>query len=95
MKLKKYSIYSLVINNANFIGIWILFGLFYISNVHKAEKKLRKMNTVQKEIDDVRRTYIHIKDKTLFSGTQYEIVKNVEGMNIEKEVKIPKKIIKP
>lgn len=94
MSLEKYSIYPKVIKNANFIGLWVLFGLVYISNVHGAEKKLRKMNTVQKEIDDVRRTYIHVKDKTLYSGTQYEIAKNVEGMNIEKEVKIPKKIKK-
>lgn len=92
--MEKYSIYPKVIKNANFIGLWVLFGLVYISNVHSAEKKLRKMNTVQKEIDDVRRSYIHVKDKTLYSGTQYEIAKNVEGMNIEKEVKIPKKIKK-
>ena len=94
MSSGKYSIYPKVIKNANFIGLWVLFGLLYISNVHRAEKKIRKMNSVQKEIDDVRRAYINIKDKTLFSGTQYEIAKNVEGLEIDKEVKIPKKIKK-
>lgn len=94
MSSEKYSIYPKVIKNANFIGLWVLFGLLYISNVHSAEKKIRKMNTVQQEIDDVRRAYINVKDKTLFSGTQYEIAKNIEGLDINEDVKIPKKIIK-
>lgn len=94
MSSEKYSIYPKVIKNANFIGLWVLFGLLYISNVHSAEKKIRKMNKIQKEIDDVRRAYIYIKDKTLFNGTQYEIAKNVEGLELEKDVKIPKKIKK-
>ena len=92
MSLEKYQLYPKVIKNANFIGLWILFGLIYISNVHSAEKKLRKTDRIQKEIDDVRRAYIHIKDKSLYNGTQYEIAKNVEGIDIEKEIKIPKKI---
>ena len=91
---RKYSIYQTLVKNANFIGLWILFGLIYISNVHKAEKKLRTMSKVQSEIDDVRRAYINTKDKTLFNGTQYEIAKNIEGMSTGKKIRIPKKIKK-
>ena len=92
MSKEKYQIYPKVIKNANFIGLWVLFGLIYISNVHSAEKKLRKTDKLQKEIEDVRRAYINIKDKALYSGTQYEIVKYLEGIEVEKNVKIPKKI---
>ena len=78
----------------NFIALWVLFALVYIANVHSAEKKLRKTDRIQKEIDELRRNYIRTKDKSLFTGTMYEIVKSVEGMELEKNLKIPKKIIR-
>lgn len=91
---KKVSMFQSIATNANFIGVWLLFGLIYISNVHKAEKKLHKINSIQKEINDVRRSYINLKDKTLYQGTQYEIAKNLEEMNKKAKVSIPKKIKK-
>jgi hypothetical protein len=90
--MEKYKIFPNVVNNMNFIGLWVLFALFYISNVHRAEKKLRKLDKVQKEIDEVRRAYIYVKDQTMFEGTMYELARNIEGIELDKNRNIPKKI---
>lgn len=92
MSLEKYRLFPNVVKHINFIALWAVFALVYIANVHHAEKKLRAVDKIQREIDDVRRAYIHEKDKSLYSGTMYEIVKGVDGLEVDEDMKIPKKI---
>jgi len=92
MNLEKYRLYPSVIRNMNFITLWAVLALIYIANVHSAEKKIREMDKTQKEIEELRRTYINVKDKSLYEGTMYQIVQQVDGMEVNKSAKIPKKI---
>ena len=94
MNVDKYRLYPWVIKNLNFIALWVVFGLVYIANVHSAEKKLREMDKTQKEIEELRRAYINVKDKSLYEGTMYQIVQSVEDMVIDKDAKIPIRIKK-
>ena len=75
-----------------YFALICLLVLCYIATVHATEKKIRKINDKHQEIEDVRREYISIKKKVQHKGTLYEIVKDMKGVDMEKEVHIPIKI---
>ena len=77
-----------------FFGLVCLLTLCYIATVHSAEKKIRRINSMHKEVEDIRQEYYTIKQKIMFEGTMYEVAKSVEGLDMTKEVRIPKKIEK-
>ncbi len=77
-----------------FFGLVCLLTLCYIGTVHSAEKKIRRIDRVHKEVEDIRQEYFSILQKIMFEGTMHEVVKEIEGVDMTKEVRIPKKIKK-
>ncbi len=75
-----------------YFGLVCLLILCYIATVHSTEKKIRKINEKHRQIEDLRREYISIKKKVQHEGTLYEVAKDVHGVDLESEVRIPKKI---
>ncbi len=75
-----------------YFGLVCVLTLIYIGNVHKAEKKIRQINDLHKEIEELRREYIAIKQQSMYDGTLYQVGKKVEGLELAESVKIPKKI---
>lgn len=66
--------------------------LIYIGNVHRAEKKIRRINETHKEMEELRRQYITIKQRSMYDGTLYQVGKKVRGLDLSESVKIPNKI---
>jgi len=77
-----------------YFGLVCLLTLFYIGTVQSAEKKIRNINNKHKEIEELRREFISIKKKSQYNGTLYQVAKDVEGVDMESEIHIPKKIEK-
>ena len=75
-----------------YFGFICILTLLYIGNVHRAEKKIRKINKTHHEIEELRREYISIKQRSMYNGTLYQVGEKVEGLDLKKEVKIPRKI---
>lgn len=75
-----------------YFGLVCLMTLIYIGNVHRAEKKIRHINQTHKEIEELKRQYISIKQKSMYDGTLYQVGQKVEGLRLDGSVKIPKKI---
>ena len=69
-------------------------ALVYIANVHNAEKKIRKIDSAHKKIEEIKRDYIHIKARSVDSGRLFEVAKEMNALDATKEIRIPKKIEK-
>ena len=49
----------------------------YISNQHSVEKKIREINILEKEVEELRTDYITLNNNYMFSRKETEILKRV------------------
>lgn len=67
-------------------------GLLYISNTHYAEKTVRKINTVQAEVEDLRADYTTLKSDLMFASKQSEVARKVKALGLKESLKPPFKV---
>jgi len=67
-------------------------GLLYISNTHYAEKTVRKINTVQAEVEDLRADYTTLKSDLMFASKQSEVARKVKSLGLKESLKPPYKV---
>lgn len=70
----------------------IFFIIFYISNQHSVEKKIREINILEKEVEELRTDYITLKNNYMFSKKETEILKKVKELGLENSKLPPEKI---
>jgi hypothetical protein len=70
----------------------LLLGLIYISNTHYAEKTVRKINTIQAEVEDLRADYTTLKADLMFASKQSEVAKKVKDLELRESLTPPYKI---
>jgi cell division protein FtsL len=78
-----------------FLLFLVLVAIIYISNTYYAEKIMRKTNTVNNEIKELRSEYITSKSDLMFISKQSEVARAAEEMKIgiKESVVAPKKIV--
>lgn len=84
-----------VMKNLPFIFYIAFLGFIYIANARYAEKKVREIQTLQKEIQKVSWEYLSIKSDLMLKSMQTEVTKETEnrGLDIKELRTPPKKII--
>jgi len=81
-------------NNYVFKIFYVLFFiLIYIGNQHFVEKKIREINTMEKEVEELRTYFITIKNNYMFSKKESEVLKRVKKLGLESSKVPPEKII--
>ena len=70
----------------------MLLGILYISNTHYAEKTVRKINTIQAEVEDLRADYTTMKADLMFASKQSEVARKVREQGLRESVTPPNKI---
>ncbi len=71
-------------NNYVFKIFYVLFFiLIYIGNQHFVEKKIREINTMEKEVEELRTYFITIKNNYMFSKKESEVLKRVKKLGLE------------
>jgi hypothetical protein len=68
-------------------------GLFYIGNNHYAEKTIRKISSLEEEVEDLRANYTTLKAGYMFESKQSEVAKRVRKFGLEESATPPHKII--
>mgnify|MGYP001791989354 CR=1 FL=1 len=68
-------------------------ALFYIGNSHFAEKNVRQIDRLEKEVEDLRADYTTLKSDYMFDSKQSEVAKNVAGQGIKESLRPPEKVI--
>lgn len=68
-------------------------GILYISNIYYAEKKVREINQLSRELKELRYEYISEKSKLMHKSKQSEVAKALEGTGIKELTVPPHKIV--
>jgi hypothetical protein len=75
---------------------YILFAtaliLFYIGNSHYAERKIRMIDKLQVEVEDLRADYTTLKAELMLQGKQSEVAKRVKPLGLVESKNPPHKI---
>ena len=64
----------------------------YIANTHYAEKTVREIDKLNRDLKELSSEYISTKSDLMFRSKQSEVAKSVEHMGIKESVVPPKKI---
>ena len=67
--------------------------LFYIGNNHFAEKSVRKIDRLEREVEDLRADYTTLKAEYMLSGKQSEVAKTVSSIGLKESLEPPNKIV--
>jgi hypothetical protein len=73
-----------------FIG---LLGMFYIANRHLAEKNIRDIDKLNKEVKELSWEYKITKADLAFKSTLTEVAKRADTLGIKQSVQPPQKIV--
>jgi hypothetical protein len=79
--------------NLPFLLFLAFLGLIYIANSYYAEKKIRKIERLQKEVKELRYEYIYTRSQLMSKSRQSEIAKTLSYEGIKESRIPPKKII--
>lgn len=67
--------------------------LFYIGNSHYGEKNIRRIDMLQREVEDLRTDYTTLKADYMYASKQSEVAKSVEVLGLQESSKPPFKIM--
>lgn len=86
--------YQLITRNLPFLLFLAVIALVYIANSHLAEKKVRRINKLGKEIRELKWEYLSVKSELMFRSKLSEVSKAVEPLGL-KELNTPPQRIEP
>ncbi|MBO9150620.1 FtsL-like putative cell division protein [Chitinophaga sp. GCM10012297] len=80
--------YQLITRNLPFLLFLAVIALVYISNSHLAEKKVRRINKLSREIKELKWEYLSVRSELMFRSKLSEVSKAVEPLGL-KELSTP------
>lgn len=83
------------VNNFRYILLIVALAAAYIANARYAERQMRQMNSLQKELKEVRWQYMSNTSELMYKSKQTEIAKTVQHLGLEELRQPPKKIVIP
>lgn len=76
-----------------FVLLLAFLALIYIGNSYFAEKNIRKIEKMQRELKELRYEYISIKSARMHATRQSEIAKQIKSKGIKESTVPPSKIV--
>lgn len=67
--------------------------IFYIGNLHFAEKNIRKVSKLRVEVEDLRADYTTLKADYMFTSKQSEVAKKAAHIGLKETIDPPYKIV--
>ncbi len=81
---------DLVFGNFSYLLFIGFLGVVYIANAHFAEKNVRRIQQLQKEIKELKWEYTSIKSETMYKSMQSQIDESLEPVGLDLANKGPK-----
>jgi FtsZ-binding cell division protein ZapB len=75
---------SLVLKNLPFVLFLGFLTVIYIANAHYAEKQVRQIQTLQKEVKELKRQYNSLKSEIMFKSRLANVGDEVEAIGLRK-----------
>ncbi|WP_343668636.1 FtsL-like putative cell division protein [Chitinophaga sp.] len=85
--------YAAITQNMPFILFLSALALIYIANSHLAEKKIRQINKLGREIKELKWEYLNVKSELMFRSKMSEVSKSVEPWGLKPLSSPPQKIV--
>lgn len=76
-----------------FILFIAMLGMVYIANQHFAERNIRAIDALKKEVKEMGWDYKTLKADLMLKSTQTEVAKQVDTLGLFEPIKPPKKIL--
>jgi hypothetical protein len=89
---KRWLNYQWIVKNFPFFLFLSLLAVVYIYNGHYADKTVRNINTLNKELDELNYEYKTLKSEVMFRSKQSELSKAVEPLGL-KEITTPPMVL--
>ena len=86
---KRWLNYQSVVKQVPFFLFLSLLAVIYIYNGHYANKTIRKINKLSREVKELKYEYTAVKSKVLYQSKQTELVKAVEPLGLKELVQSP------
>ncbi len=93
LDISKLVHYDTVIRNLPFIFFIAIIGFVYIWNSHYAEKNVREINSIEKQLNEKRWEYMTSKSELEFISKQSEVATMVAPTGLKELQEPPKKIV--
>lgn len=93
-KISKYTelgtlVAEVVFNHLSFVVFLSFLGAIYISNAHLAQKQVRTIQEMRKEVQHLRREYHALKSELMYHSRLSAIEKRVAPLGLRKPMKKP------
>ncbi|GIV26373.1 MAG: hypothetical protein KatS3mg027_0187 [Bacteroidia bacterium] len=76
-------------NHIKYFLLLVGLGILYINNGNKADKKIRDINKLNKELKELRSQYIITQSELMFLSKQSEVAKRVEPIGLKETTQQP------
>ncbi len=95
MAKRNYSGWSTywLLKNLPFIVFVGFLGTIYIANAHYAEKKVREIQILQKDLKETRWRYMSLKSELMYNSKQVEVAERAKDIGLKESKEQPKKIV--
>ncbi|MGE5356082.1 MAG: FtsL-like putative cell division protein [Deltaproteobacteria bacterium] len=80
---------NIVIKNLSFIVFVAFLGVIYITNVHLAERKMIKIEKMEKDVEALRYKYMDVKQSLLYTSAPSIIEKRVVDKGLKQTTRAP------
>ncbi len=84
---------EIILKNLPFVFFLGFLAMMYIANVHYAEKTIREIQEVQRDLKTLRRKYNSLKAENMYNSKQSEIVKEVSKKGLHISSRYPINIV--
>ena len=75
------------------VAFAVLIGVIYVWNSHYAERKVREINNLENEVEDLRADVTTLEADYMFNSKQSEVAKKVKVIGLEESKEPPYKIV--
>ncbi|MCG8328956.1 MAG: hypothetical protein MI974_14785 [Chitinophagales bacterium] len=84
---------TLVMNNLVFVFFLGFLTMVYIANAHYAERNVREIQTLQKELKEMRWYYMSLQSENMYNAKRSEVAKRVKDNGLRIQTKAPKRVL--
>jgi uncharacterized membrane protein (DUF106 family) len=84
---------KLVINNLTFVLFIGFLTMVYIANAHYAEGNVRRIQTLQKELRELKWYYMSLQSENMYNAKRSEVLKRVKEDGLRVQTQAPKRIL--
>ncbi|HMO40086.1 MAG TPA: FtsL-like putative cell division protein [Saprospiraceae bacterium] len=84
---------ELILRNLPFILFLGFLGIVYIANAHYAERNVRKIQVLQRDIKELRWYYMSLESEIMYNSKRSEMIRKVKDDNLRPLNETPRRIV--